>query len=503
MFFLYNDDVPRLDGLATNQWYHREFDLSALAGHYVDGLYLTHGSTRVNVGGVYVDNIKFTWPASGTPNAPPQVTMTAPAPNSSYTAPASINLAAAASDSDGTISEVSFYAGTTFLGRALSSPYMLSWTGVPAGTYSLSSVATDNRGLTTTSTPVPVTVTAVAPPPNPTASATYLGTDTATRGNWKGVYGMDGYTLANDGTSLPAYATLQQFGSASWTWAFSTTDPRALLRAASNDRFAATWYGTTMDAVINLTDGQAHRVSAYFLDLDSRGRAVVIEALDAGTGTVLDTRAFTDISVGRYVSWSLRGRIVLRIRGTAGPNTVYSALFFDTPGAQPPPPSSGSAATFRGTDTATAGSWKGVFGAGGYLLANDGSAVPSYAVVKQNGAPSWTWSSSTADVRALQKSAAIDRIAATWYAATTDLDIDIKDGRTHDVSLYTVDWDNRGRSQTIQVLDAATGAALDTRSVSGFGGGQYWTWAVSGHVVFRITLTGGPNAVYSGIFFGS
>ena len=60
-YHIYNEDVPFLGGRATSQWYHREFDLSPLAGNYVDGVYLTSGATRVNVARIYVDNIKFTW----------------------------------------------------------------------------------------------------------------------------------------------------------------------------------------------------------------------------------------------------------------------------------------------------------------------------------------------------------------------------------------------------------------------------------------------------------
>jgi hypothetical protein len=50
-------------------------------------------------------------------------------------------------------------------------------------------------------------------------------------------------------------------------------------------------------------------------------------------------------------------------------------------------------------------------------------------------------------------------------------------------------------------LDAATGAILDTRTVSGFQGGEYLTWDLSGHVQLRITYLAGYNAVLSGLFF--
>ena len=44
------------------------------------------------------------------------------------------------------------------LGKATAGPYTVNWANVPAGTYTLTAVATDNDGGTTTSAPVTVTV---------------------------------------------------------------------------------------------------------------------------------------------------------------------------------------------------------------------------------------------------------------------------------------------------------------------------------------------------------
>ena len=83
---------------------------------------------------------------------------TPPADGATFTAPASIAIAASASDSDGTIAKVDFYAGATLLGTDTSAPYQLTWSGVPAGAYPLTAVATDNDGDATTSSAVDVTV---------------------------------------------------------------------------------------------------------------------------------------------------------------------------------------------------------------------------------------------------------------------------------------------------------------------------------------------------------
>ena len=93
-------------------------------------------------------------------NVAPTVSITSPTSGATYTAPASITISASASDSDGSIASVAFYQGTTLLSTDTSSPYSYTWSSVAAGTYSLTAVATDDDGATTTSSAVSVTVNA-------------------------------------------------------------------------------------------------------------------------------------------------------------------------------------------------------------------------------------------------------------------------------------------------------------------------------------------------------
>ncbi len=91
-------------------------------------------------------------------NKPPVVNITSPANNATFTAPATVNIQAAASDSDGVVTRVAFYNGTTLLGTDSVAPYTWTWSNVAAGTYSLTAKATDNGGATTTSAAVNITV---------------------------------------------------------------------------------------------------------------------------------------------------------------------------------------------------------------------------------------------------------------------------------------------------------------------------------------------------------
>ncbi len=108
-----------------------------------------------------VNYLRFSAPGV---NAPPLVQLTAPSNGATYTAPAAIALQATASDDDGTIANVTFYANDTAIGTDSTAPYAFSWTGVLPGTYQLTAVATDNSGASTTSSAA--TVQVLAPPPS-------------------------------------------------------------------------------------------------------------------------------------------------------------------------------------------------------------------------------------------------------------------------------------------------------------------------------------------------
>jgi subtilisin family serine protease len=92
-------------------------------------------------------------------NSQPSVQLTAPTAGSAYSAPATIGLVAMASDVDGSVTQVAFYAGASLLGVDQAAPFTFSWSNVLAGTYSLTAVATDNVGATATSGAITVTVT--------------------------------------------------------------------------------------------------------------------------------------------------------------------------------------------------------------------------------------------------------------------------------------------------------------------------------------------------------
>jgi poly(3-hydroxybutyrate) depolymerase len=99
-----------------------------------------------------------------------EITLTSPAVNATFTAPATINLAATASVSGGTISNVRFYNGINLLKQVNMPPFSYSWTNVTSGTYTIHAVATDNQGKTSEATQT-IKVNVPQGPYNGTASA--------------------------------------------------------------------------------------------------------------------------------------------------------------------------------------------------------------------------------------------------------------------------------------------------------------------------------------------
>ncbi len=91
----------------------------------------------------------------------PSVRIVSPVDGSIFGSPApEIVLQASASDTDGTVTKVEFFAGDAKIGQAITAPYSFSWKSVAAGRYSVVAKAADNAGCIVTSAPVEIVVNA-------------------------------------------------------------------------------------------------------------------------------------------------------------------------------------------------------------------------------------------------------------------------------------------------------------------------------------------------------
>ncbi len=185
-------------------------------------------------------------------------------------------------------------------------------------------------------TPVPPPPPPPPPPPG-SATASFVGSDTSTKGNWINVYGSDGYSLVASSVKDPAYATIAPAGEQEYTWSTPSPSTQQALEVppSGTSRVAAVWYSATSFTVdVNVASGQAYNLELYFLDYDASHRAETVTLSDANTSAVLNTQSVSNFASGEYLTWTISGNVLITFTRTAGPNAVVSGLFFD-----PDPPS--------------------------------------------------------------------------------------------------------------------------------------------------------------------
>jgi hypothetical protein len=216
------------------------------------------------------------------------VQITSPAHGQTFTAPATININATASTATGSITKVEFFNGTTKLGEDLTSPYTFSWTGVTAGTYSITAKSTNSGAQVITSSSVTVTV-------SPSTGCASLGT--ITRDVWQSLQGdavsvIPVNTIPASTSQLPSFEAPTGQGNAygariagyicapetgayrfwissdddSELWLSTTNSPNQKVLIAKVSAFTNIYqwdkYSSQKSALIQLTAGQQYYIEA-------------------------------------------------------------------------------------------------------------------------------------------------------------------------------------------------------------------------------------------------
>ncbi len=108
------------------------------------------------------DAVSFSVVAEDVPvNKPPVVNIISPVEGSTFPDSSTIEIKANAYDPDGSISKLAFFDGNSRLAEFTAAPYLLRWSGLKAGTYSLTAIASDNSNASVTSAPVIIHITKV------------------------------------------------------------------------------------------------------------------------------------------------------------------------------------------------------------------------------------------------------------------------------------------------------------------------------------------------------
>jgi hypothetical protein len=185
-----------------------------------DDIYLSLEFTSLP-SGLGFSYVRSTPPAA---DVPPTVAITSPTNGASFTSPAIIPITANANDSDGSVTNVAFFDGGTFLGKTNNTPYIVT-ASLATGSHALTAVVTDNAGLSTTSTVVSVTVSVANVPPsvtitNPPDNSSFGNTDTINiqasasdpDGSVTNVQFFDGLVSLGNRTTSPYSVSIGAFG---------------------------------------------------------------------------------------------------------------------------------------------------------------------------------------------------------------------------------------------------------------------------------------------------
>jgi hypothetical protein len=252
---------------------------------------------------------------------------------------------------------------------------------------------------------------------------------------------------------------------------------------------------------LSATTASPSQINLQWTDNSSNESGFVIDRKTGSGGTYAQV-ASTGPNTTSYSSTGLAPGTQYYYRVRATNSSGYSGFSNEAFATTGQAAATTASATFLTTDTTTQGTWKGVYGDDGFNVVDNFVQYPGYAQVSTGGAGHYQWNDATTEIRALQKVSDNQRIAACWTSPVQfTIDVNLTDGFAHRIALYFMDWDRTGRSETVEVLDAGSGAVLSTQTISAFEQGKYLVWSAKGHITFRVSRVTGPNAVVMGIFF--
>ncbi|MEP6663664.1 MAG: hypothetical protein ABJC04_08365 [Verrucomicrobiota bacterium] len=248
--------------------------------------------------------------------------LTSPTAKMNFLAPTNILFQAEVNTFGGPPVRLDFFAESQKIKTWPGPPYQFTWTNILGGQRSFTARVVDAAGNLFFAEPVNVEVKL------PPAKAEFLRTDVVTKGNWKGVYGREGFVIINDQTNLPSFLQFTAENVLPHTWGHPTNE-NALLQSGSTGRIAAAWsYAHPIQITAKFADGYERQMGLYFLDWTSMGRSLDVKIANL-SGKILSQQHISDFGGGKYFLWRVQGGIRIQIQSTGPGNTVLSGIFFD------------------------------------------------------------------------------------------------------------------------------------------------------------------------------
>lgn len=160
------------------------------------------------------------------------------------------------------------------------------------------------------------------------------------------------------------------------------------------------------------------------------------------------------------------------------------------------------AVEFLGTETVTRGAWVNRWGGEGFAVPLGAMSLPTTVSLTFSNTHTWNWQAvgQVLDLRAPSANLGGGLQATCWTSPEgIEMDLELRDGRPHVVSLYLVDWDTNLRREWIEWIDPRSGQVLAAHYVPDFFSGVYVAFRVQGSVRARLRSEA-INAVLSGFF---
>jgi len=178
-------------------------------------------------------------------NQLPSVAIDAPVGGSSFAFGTPISVLASASDSDGTVSKVEFFAGSSKVGESLLPPYRITWPDAPVGNWVLTATATDNQGAKRTSNTVAISVQPpIAPNAAPTVTVTQPTSGSAIEPGAQVEIGAEANDIDGTVTRVEFFANATKIGESTGRpytvlWSAAPSGPVAITAVATDNQGAS------------------------------------------------------------------------------------------------------------------------------------------------------------------------------------------------------------------------------------------------------------------------
>jgi len=294
------------------------------------------------------------------------------------------------------VSRVEFFNGANKLGEDTSSPYSYDWSSVPAGSYTLTAVGTDNTGATATSpavaisvgVPLPtVSLTSPASGASSAAPATISLTATASAGSGATIARVEffnGPTKLGEDTSSPYAWSWTGVSGGTYTLTATATDSLGQVQTSAPVIVTVTGASNTVLVGVNTIQSTS--------DWESAGTASAYPYTAGASGTASTLFIYTD--------------------GSNAATTLRLGLYADSGSNRPGTLLANGSCSVAGIPAATAGWYSCNLTNGPMLNANTRYWIAALSP-SGGGAFRWRHSSGGASSYSVQGSA-LSTLPATW-----------------------------------------------------------------------------------------